>query len=119
MAVVGIRNLCTPAYVYLVISVVTVFVIALQNLGDNSVYCLGPYGCKSNNKVTIFILKLIYILFWTWILNIICKSGYETVSWVLVLLPYVLLFVLIALMFLVSFPYDDGRYTTINTWAMF
>jgi len=119
MAIVGIRDLCTPAYVYLVISIVTVLVIAIQNLGNNSVYCLGPHGCKTENKMTIFILKLIYIIFWTWILNIICKSGYETVSWVLVLIPYVMMFILIALMFLATLPYDDGRYTSINTWALF
>jgi len=112
MAMVGIRDLCTPAYIYLVVSIITIFVIALQNLGDNSAYCLGPYGCGTNNKATLFILKIIYVIFWTWVLNIICKSGYEPVSWVLVLIPYVLMFLLIALMFLSSFPYDDGRYTS-------
>jgi hypothetical protein len=119
MAVVGLRNLCTPAYIYLVISIVTILVIATQNYGNDNAYCLGPYACKTENKFTIFIIKVVYVLFWTWVLNIICKSGYETVSWLLVLIPYVLMFILIALAFLTSFPYDDGRYTTINTWALF
>jgi hypothetical protein len=117
MAIVGIKNLCTPAYIYLMISIFTIVVIGIQNLGDNSVYCLGPHSCQTENKVTIFILKIIYIIFWTWLLNIICKSGYETVSWVLVLIPYVLLFLLIALLFLSTVPYDDGRYTNLSMWS--
>jgi hypothetical protein len=32
-------------------------------------------------------------LFWTWILNFICKSGYPGVSWFLLLLPYILLII--------------------------
>jgi hypothetical protein len=115
MAIVGLRDLCTPAYLYLVVSVVTVIVIALQNFGNDNVYCLGAFTCRSNNKVTIFVMKMIYILLWTWLLNFMCKSGYETVSWLLVLIPYVLMFLLIALMFITTIPYDDGRYTNINS----
>jgi hypothetical protein len=118
MALIGLRNLCTPAYVYLVISLITVFVIATQNLGNKNVYCLGSYACNTPNTYTIFVLKLIYIVFWTWLLNLICNSGYSIVSWILVLIPYVLMFLMIALMFLSTVP-DDGRYTTFSLWAFF
>jgi len=40
----------------------------------------------------IFIIKVVYILFWTWILNLMCKDGYTNIAWFLVLLPFVLLF---------------------------
>jgi hypothetical protein len=119
MAIVGLRNLCTPAYIYLVISIISILVIGIQNMGNANAYCLGSYSCYTKNKVTIFIMKIIYVLFFTWILNILCKSGYETVSWVLVLLPYVLMFIIISLMFLSTFPYDDGRYTTVDMWTFF
>jgi hypothetical protein len=116
MALVGLRNLCTPAYVYLVISAITILVIGLQNLGNKNVYCLGSYACNTSNMLTIFILKVIYVLFWTWMLNILCKSGFETVSWILVLLPYILMFILIAFMLFANFP-DDGRYTRFDMLA--
>jgi hypothetical protein len=116
MALVGLRNLCTPAYVYLVISAITILVIAIQNFGNRNVYCLGSYACNTPNTFTIFILKVIYVLFWTWILNILCKSGFETVSWILVLLPYVLMFILIAFTLFSTFP-DDGRYTSVDILA--
>lgn len=118
MALVGLRNLCTPAYVYLVISLITVMVIATQNLGNKNVYCLGPYACNTNSTYTLFTLKLIYILFWTWILNLICNSGYSIISWILVLIPYILMFLMIAIMFLSNVP-DDGRYTKFSLWAFF
>jgi hypothetical protein len=37
----------------------------------------------------------LYIIFWTWILNLICKSGASVVSWVLVLFPIILMFLII------------------------
>jgi len=93
--------------------------MAIQNFGNKNVYCLGSYACNTSNTMTLFILKVIYVLFWTWILNIICKSGYETVSWILVLVPYIFMFLMIAIMFLSTIP-DDGRYTSgINAWALF
>jgi hypothetical protein len=48
----------------------------------------------------IFVIKLIYILFWTWLLNIICRGGATAFAWLLVLLPFVLLFLAIATMML-------------------
>ena len=112
MAIIGLRNLCTPAYIYLVISVISILVIGLQNFGNDNAYCLGPYSCYTKNKVTIFIMKIIYVLLFTWILNIICKSGYETVSWILVLMPFILMFIFIALVFTTHFPAD--KYMSFN-----
>ena len=41
--------------------------------------------------------KIIYILFWTFILNSLCKAGYKEISWFLVLLPILLLFIILGL----------------------
>jgi len=35
-------------------------------------------------------VSLIFVAFWTWILTVLCDSGYTTVSWVLVAGPFVL-----------------------------
>jgi hypothetical protein len=40
----------------------------------------------------VFVVKVIGILFWTWILNLMCKDGHKEIAWFLVLLPFVLLF---------------------------
>ena len=95
----GLYKLCTPAQVYLVISMITLIVIALQNLGNPNSYCVGRYTCNVSSISILYSLKILYVLFWTWILNIICKEGYTSVSWFLVILPFLLMFIFIALMF--------------------
>ena len=89
-------QLCAPAKVYLVISVVSLFLMSTQNIGSGSTYCVGNYGCDVPNKGIVFIVKVLYIVFWTWLLNLICKAGVPVISWILVLFPFVLMFILIA-----------------------
>ena len=98
MAMVGIRKLCTPAYVYLVISVIAILILAYQNYNNVDVYCLGNYSCSNTNTALIFAVKIIYVLFWTWVLNIICSAGAESVAWFLVLFPFLLFFILLSLL---------------------
>jgi hypothetical protein len=116
MAVVGLRNLCTPALLYFVLSAVAITMLAFQNMGNNQVYCVGAYSCPTSSIVAIFLLKIVYVLFWTWLLNIICKSGYETLSWFLVLLPFILLFILIGILFFTQI--DPARHATLNIWSI-
>lgn len=95
----SLKDLCTPAAFYFVISFISLVLMMIQNYGNTDKYCVGEYSCDVSSTIFIFILKAIYVLFWTWILDLICKAGYKNVSWFIVLFPFVLLFVLIALMF--------------------
>lgn len=92
MAIAGLRNLCTPSYVYLVISMISIFIMAINNYGNVNVYCLGTYSCVVSSTLLIFLIKLIYVLFWTWILNLMCRAGATNFAWFLVLLPFILFF---------------------------
>jgi hypothetical protein len=98
MAVAGLRNLCTPSYVYLVISMCILFVMIIQNYNFSDTYCLGSYTCNVSSTMMVFTIKILYILFWTWVLNLICKAGAPTFAWFLVLFPVVLMFTLIAML---------------------
>ena len=98
MAIVGLRNLCTPDLLYLAISTIAIIVMIFQNWGFSQTYCLGNFTCDVPNTTLIFIIKIIYVLFWTWVLNLMCKSGATSVAWFLVLLPFILFFVLLSLM---------------------
>ena len=94
----GIGPLCTPAYVYLVISIIALIVMFLQNFGNREVYCLGSYSCDVSNVAIIFIVKILYVLLWTWILNLICGAGAEGLAWFLVLLPFLIFFILLSML---------------------
>lgn len=99
MAVAGLRNLCTPSIVYLALSMTVLVIMVIQNLGNVNTYCLGIYACDVPNTLLIFVIKALYILFWTWILNLICRAGAPNFAWFLVLFPFILFFLLIAMIF--------------------
>jgi hypothetical protein len=93
-----LKELCTPAMIYFVISVIALVMVLLQNLGNQNSYNVGSFSCRVPNTALVFIIKLIYILFWTWVLNLICKDGHTTISWLLVLLPWIMLFVMMGIL---------------------
>ena len=93
----NLNNLCTPAFIYFVISMISLIFIFFQNLGNVNLYSVGHFSCRVPNTAVIFILKLIYVLFWTYVLNLICKDGHKGLSWLLLLLPFLFLFVIIGL----------------------
>lgn len=109
MKLVGLNNLCTPAFLYLLINAVALFLIAYQNYGNISTYCVGSYSCNVSNTYLVFFIKVVYILFWTWILNLLCSNGFTQLSWFLFLLPFILLFIFIAFMMI----YNTMKYNSI------
>jgi hypothetical protein len=68
-----IKQLCLPSLIYLILAVVQV----LASIGGGSATFIGT---------TIYVL---FVAFWTWILDLICKAGYEVISWILVFLPII------------------------------
>ena len=99
MSIVSLKRLCTPALVYIIISSIAILIMFFQNFGNRNVYCLGTFNCDVSNVSTIFIIKILYVLFWTWILNIMCGAGYKNVAWLIILFPFIIFFILIALLF--------------------
>lgn len=75
-------KICTPAVVYLFLSILSILFAIYNNVGMLSI-----------------LVKWIFTMLWTWVLNYICSSGYPTVAWVLVLLPFILLLLIIVVAF--------------------
>lgn len=73
-------SICVPAMLYLVLSVIALISMAFQSCGA---LCL--------------LFKVLFIAIWTWFLNFLCRQGYTTISWILVLLPFIM-FILIILL---------------------
>ncbi len=72
-------SFCLPSKIYLALAVFSI------------VFSL----IISTETVFAAFIHLIFALFWTWILNLICKSGFSIVSWVLVLFPIAVYIILI------------------------
>lgn len=95
-----LKQLCTPAALYFVISMIGLLMIVFQNLGNSESYNVGSFSCRVPSTILVFVVQFIYIVFWTYVLNLICKDGHVGLSWLLVLLPFILLFVLMGLLML-------------------
>ncbi len=68
------NKLCAPAKIYFAIAVIAT-IIALLN-GVHMMYAL---------------CKIIFAFIWTFVLGFLCNKGYTSISWLLVLLPYILI----------------------------
>jgi len=90
-------SLCKPAQFYLLISVASFVLMLLQNIGARDTFTLGTYSVPSSNPVFILVINAVYIVAWTWLLNMICKIN-PKISWVIVLFPFVLFFLALALL---------------------
>ena len=67
-------KLCTPAKIYFGIAVIAAIIALTRGMTFGAV-----------------LIKLIFAFFWTYVLGWLCKKGYSSISWFLVLLPYVVL----------------------------
>jgi len=72
-------KLCTPALIYLVIAIIGIL-MAIKRTGIMS-----------------GVFSLIFVLIWTWFLNFLCKKGYNVVSWILLFLPFISVFLFMAM----------------------
>jgi len=68
-------KLCTPAKVYFAIAVIASIIALLNRVSVFSVF-----------------LKLVFAFVWTFVLAWLCDKGYKSLSWFLVLLPYIIIF---------------------------
>lgn len=67
-------KLCTPAKIYFAIAVIAAVV-----------------GLFNGLTVMMAFWNLVFAFIWTYVLGWLCKKGYSSISWFLVLLPYIIL----------------------------
>jgi len=91
-------SLCTPAFIYVLLSSIGIIIIAYQNYGNQNLYCVGNVNCPVQSTTPIFIAKILYVLFWTFVLNALCSYGYYKLSWFILLLPFILFFIVVSVM---------------------
>ena len=95
---INFKKMCTPALLYFTISLALLIFLGLQNVNNSdNILCLGLYKCDVGNKFLVFVIHAIYILFWTFVLDVICKAGYYELSWFIFLLPFLIFFLFLAM----------------------
>ena len=68
------HDLCTPAKVYFVLAILACVMALFNRVSFSAVF-----------------VKLIFAFIWTYILAWLCKKGWKTFAWLLVLFPYILI----------------------------
>ena len=83
-----IKGLCSPAFIYFTMSMLLTFITIVNAIRTKKF--------KKFNAllITLIVIKIVYVVFWTWVLNLICKSGHQNISWMLVLFPFIIMFLL-------------------------
>lgn len=69
------KKLCTPAKIYFTISVFSCIIMLFNRMPFFTVFS-----------------KLIVAFIWSFILGWLCNKGYKSISWFLVLLPFIMMF---------------------------
>ena len=72
------KNLCTPAKVYFAIGIISCIFALFNSMAILAVF-----------------VKLIFIFIWTFLLNLLCSKGFKSLSWFLVLLPYIIVLLVV------------------------
>jgi hypothetical protein len=67
-------KLCTPARIYFAIAVIA-----------------SIFGLFNGMSVMFAFWKLVFAFIWTFVLGWLCDKGYTSISWFLVLLPYIIM----------------------------
>jgi hypothetical protein len=68
------RKLCTPARIYFAIAVIASVFALFRGVSFGAVF-----------------MKIVFAFIWTYILGWLCTKGYSSISWFLVLLPYIVI----------------------------
>lgn len=70
--------LCYPAILNIILSLISIIVLLIK--------------CKFS--IIYHLINILLIILWTWLLHFICGRGYPIISWILVLLPLIIIILL-------------------------
>lgn len=81
-------GLCQPAQVYLGLSLVGMILFFFTAYDASQQFCNNSMQCQVVNTSFMMGVKLLFVLLYTWVLNVLCDRVSPWVSWVLVALPF-------------------------------
>ena len=64
---------CTPAQLYLILGTISIISAAFQKF-----------------SIETLLTNALFLVIWAWVLNWLCSKGFTAISWILVLLPFIL-----------------------------
>ena len=74
MANFDFSKYCTPAQLYLILGAIGIIMGFLKNYG-----------------IWTLLTEALFLVIWAWVLNWLCSKGFKAISWILVLLPFIMM----------------------------
>ena len=68
---------CLPSRVYFVLTMISIVFSSLLDF-----------------QFSYVLFNIISLLLWTWLLQFLCNIGLETISWIIVIIPIVIIFII-------------------------
>ena len=81
-------SLCLPSKIYTTLAFIGLLFSLLIMFKLGSFTLMSLFG---------IVLRIVFYLFWTWVLDSLCNNGYSMVSWLLLGMPYFFLIIAILL----------------------
>ena len=86
-------EMCTPAHLFLVLSLIFFFVLSYYDYYKVNASCMASYHCSNQIKpIYYYLLILGLILLCTWVLNFQCSLGHSLIVWAEIIIPIVLIY---------------------------
>ena len=71
-------DLCSPALLYFIMAILCIIVLMANQV-----------------SLVVIMIKMVFVIAWTWVLNFFCNKGYSIVSWIFVITPFIATTVLV------------------------
>ena len=96
-----LKALCTPAFIYFILSALAYISMVIQNIGNRDKFCFGKKTCRVPSTLLLFVWQALYIGAWTFGLNWLCSKGYSALSWTILFFPLIVMFLTLMALFFV------------------
>ena len=87
---------CTPAQLYLILGAISIISAAFKKF-----------------SIETLLTNALFLVIWAWVLNWLCSKGFTAISWILVLLPFILV------LFMFLFIKDVARKEGLDRMRMY
>jgi hypothetical protein len=100
MMITDLDKLCKPSQMYLFLAMIALIIVVYFNYDAlNFTFCIGETCFNTPSKGVLLFINFLYILAWTFIIEVICKTQYKPLSWFLVFIPIILFILFVIVIF--------------------
>jgi len=79
-----------PETIFFGLALLTLTITWIYDYYHYNAECMASFQCISYFPTIFYFLYFILIIFWTWIISLMTKYGYELFAWIALVVPFIL-----------------------------